>query len=221
LNSSAVDESELVHPLRNQISQLDKDMVGLHAMAALVKKKNEIATGVEQHALDRLRVATESLSCMQSTRFCFFVFLFVKNLLFTCFFPLSSKVVAFNESEENTRIHEKIAAMTVMSHPKCALWSNRSKAVIVVKFEYRVEKVHYYFDKYHARLNMVWRTMFPLDPAPETLSALFSRFKTPAIIRYLVRKELLAGAELAFASALACHPTLELEFVANANVKLD
>jgi hypothetical protein len=63
--------------------------------------------------------------------------------------------------------------------------------------------------------------MFPLDPAPETLSSLFSQFKTPARIRSLVRKEIIVGAELAFASALACHPTLDLESIANANVKLD
>jgi hypothetical protein len=36
-------------------------------MAALVKKKSEIADAIEQHALDRLRVATESLSSKQST----------------------------------------------------------------------------------------------------------------------------------------------------------
>ncbi len=70
LNSATVDESELVRRLRNRISQLEKDMVGLHAMAALVKKKSELATAIEQHALDRLRVATESLSCKRSTHFC-------------------------------------------------------------------------------------------------------------------------------------------------------
>ena len=63
LNPSAIDESELVRRLRDQISRLDKDITNLYAMAALVKRKSEIATGIEQHALDRLRVATESLSC--------------------------------------------------------------------------------------------------------------------------------------------------------------
>ena len=63
LNSSTVNESELVRRLRNRISQLEKDIVGLHAMAAVVKKKGELAAEVEQHALDRLRTATESLSC--------------------------------------------------------------------------------------------------------------------------------------------------------------
>jgi hypothetical protein len=48
LNSSALDESELVCRLRDQISQLKKDIAGLHAMAAtLVKKKSEIAVAVE------------------------------------------------------------------------------------------------------------------------------------------------------------------------------
>jgi hypothetical protein len=36
-----------------------------------------------------------------------------------------------------------------------------------------------------------------------------------------VRKELLAGAELALASVLACHPTIDLEAIANANKRLD
>jgi hypothetical protein len=35
-----------------------------------------------------------------------------------------------------------------------------------------------------------------------------------------VRKELLAGAELALASILACHPTINLEAIANANKRL-
>jgi hypothetical protein len=33
LNSSAVDESELLRRLRDQISRLKKDIAGLHAMA--------------------------------------------------------------------------------------------------------------------------------------------------------------------------------------------
>jgi hypothetical protein len=46
------------------------------------------------------------------------------------------------------------------------------------------------------------------------------RFKNPARIQALVRKELLAGAELTFASVLACHPTLDLGLIADANVRL-
>jgi hypothetical protein len=136
----------------------------------------------------------------------------------TC--SLSSKVVVSDESEENKRIHDKIAVMTGTFHPKCELWSSRPKVVIVAKLEYRAEKVHYYFDKYYAHLTLVWKTMFPLDPTPETLSALFTLSKTPVRIRSLVRKELLAGAEVALASVLACHPTMDLESIANANVRL-
>ena len=105
--------------------------------------------------------------------------------------------------------------MTDVAHPKHDLWLHRPKVVIVAKFEHRVEKLHYYFDKFHAHLTMVWKTLFPLDQAPETLSALFTRCKSPERIRQLVRKELLAGAELAFASVLACHPSLDLRAIAN------
>lgn len=133
----------------------------------------------------------------------------------------SLTVVSSDESEENKRIHEKIEAMTDVAHPKHDLWLHRPKAVIVEKFEHRAEKVHYYFDKFHAHLTMVWKTLFPLDQAPETLLALFTRFKSPERIRLLVRKELLASAELAFASVLACHPSLDLKAIANTERSLD
>jgi hypothetical protein len=45
------------------VSSLDKDITSLHAMAALVKKKGEIATAIEQYTLDGLHIATESLGC--------------------------------------------------------------------------------------------------------------------------------------------------------------
>nr|XP_051221385.1 uncharacterized protein LOC127339590 [Lolium perenne] len=124
-------------------------------------------------------------------------------------------VTAPDEDEENKRIHEKIEAMADVAHPNHELWSNRPKAVVVAKFEHRAEKVHYYFNKFHAQ------TLFPLDEAPETLSALFTRFKSPERIQLLVRKELLGGAERALASVLACHPTLDLEAIANTNRSLD
>ena len=215
-NLSASDESDLVRRLRGQISRLNKDNTTLHAMEALVKRKGEIAAAIEQHALDRLRVATESLSC-KCLSILQFSSEFECHVVDVCFFT----VVASDEDEENKRIHEKIEAMADAAHPKHELWSNRPKAVAVAKFEHRAEKVHYYFNKFHAHLTMVWRTLFPLDEAPETLSALFTRFKSPERIRLLVRRELLGGAERALASVLACHPTLDLEAIANTNRSLD
>ncbi|KAK1617184.1 hypothetical protein QYE76_022701 [Lolium multiflorum] len=185
-NPSSNDESSLVRRLRDQVSSLDIDITSLRAMAALVKKKGEMATAIEQYALDGLHIATESLG-----------------------------FVASDVAEENKKIHEEVEAMTDVAHPNHGLWLHRPKAVVMAKFKYRVGKAHYYFDKFHVHLTMVWNTLFPLDQAPETLSALFTRFKSPERIRQLVRKELLAGAELAFASILACHPSLDLGAVAN------
>ncbi|KAK1607751.1 hypothetical protein QYE76_031424 [Lolium multiflorum] len=190
-NPSGNEESGLVRRLRDQVSSLDKDITSLRAMAALVKKKGEMATAIEQYALDGLHIATESLG-----------------------------FVASDAAEENKKIHEEVEAMTDVAHPNHGLWLHRPKAVVMAKFKYRVGKAHYYFDKFHAHLTMVWNTLFPLDQAPETLSALFTRFKSPERIRQLVRKELLAGAELALASTLACHPSLDLEAVANTEKNL-
>ncbi|KAK1613771.1 hypothetical protein QYE76_019288 [Lolium multiflorum] len=80
-NPSSNVESGLVHRLRDQVSCLNKDIASLRAMAALVKKKGEIATAIEQYALDGLHVATESLG-----------------------------FVASDAAEENKKIHEEVEA---------------------------------------------------------------------------------------------------------------
>ena len=65
---------------------------------------------------------------------------------------------------------------------------------------------------------MVYRTMFPLNPQPETLHALLSKFKSPAEVRLLMRNQMLPGAETAFGFVQARYPTLDLLPIANANV---
>jgi hypothetical protein len=42
---------------------MEKDLVGIHTMAAVVKKKGELAIEEEQYALNELQKATESLNC--------------------------------------------------------------------------------------------------------------------------------------------------------------
>jgi hypothetical protein len=126
LNSSTNDESDLVRRLRDQITQLKKDIVTHHAMAALIKRKSEIATAIEQHALDRLHIGTKSLSCKSPSIF---------RILLKLEHSLTDLVVA-SAAEENKKIHEKIEAMINVAHPKHELWSNRPKAVVVAKFEH-------------------------------------------------------------------------------------
>jgi hypothetical protein len=48
-----------------------------------------------------------------------------------------------------------------------------------------------------------------------------TRFKNPVRIQALIRKELLAGVELAFAFVLDRYPTLDLESISKANIELD
>ena len=60
---------------------------------------------------------------------------------------------------------------------------------------------------------MVYRTMFPLNPQPRSLRHLMEKFKGPAEVRDLTRKQLLAGAEVALAFVHHVEPTLDLTFV--------
>ena len=62
--------------------------------------------------------------------------------------------------------------------------------------------------------------MFPLNPVPPTLLALMSNFRNAERVRTLVRSQLLARAETAFAFVLSQHPSLDLEAIAKANANV-
>jgi hypothetical protein len=66
-------------------------------------------------------------------------------------------------------------------------------------------------------MKMIWKTMFPLNPIPPSFLALIVNFKNAKKLRELVRNQLLAGAESAFAFVLSQHPSLDLMAIANAD----
>jgi hypothetical protein len=49
--------------MKTRIAQMEKDMRSIHAMAAIIKKKGELATDAERYALTELQKATKSLNC--------------------------------------------------------------------------------------------------------------------------------------------------------------
>ncbi|KAM0873436.1 hypothetical protein ACQ4PT_038066 [Festuca glaucescens] len=113
LGSATETESSLVQQMRSKISRMEKDLLGIHAMAAVIKKKGELAIEAEQYALNDLQKATESLN-----------------------------FIALNLSEQNKRVHERVEALTDLSQPHGAFWTNKLKAAVVAKFQDRVQQVH-------------------------------------------------------------------------------
>ena len=88
-----------------------------------------------------------------------------------------------------------------------------SKTSTLVRFQDRVEQVHAYFRTCRDNLAMVYRTMFPLNPQPNSLPQLMEKFKNPAEVRKLVRNQLIACAEVAFAFVQDAHPMLDLNII--------
>jgi hypothetical protein len=68
-------------------------------------------------------------------------------------------------SEENTRVHERVEALTNLSQFNEVFWTSKSKVATIAKFQDRVRQVHRFFDKCHAGLRMIWKAMFPLNYA--------------------------------------------------------
>ncbi|KAK1693731.1 hypothetical protein QYE76_010428 [Lolium multiflorum] len=186
-SSGACSEADRLQRMKDRIAQMEKGMRSTYALAAIIRKKNELAADAERYALAELHRATESLN-----------------------------FIALNPAEENKRIHERVNALTQLSSADEVFWKEHSKASVVAKFQDRVQQVHRFFNKCYKGLRVIWKTMFPLNAVPPTLLTLMSEFSNAKKIQSLVRAQLLAGARATLALVLARYPSADLLAIANA-----
>jgi hypothetical protein len=64
-------ESDRLQRMKARILQMERDMRGIHAMAAIIKKKGELAIDAERYALSELQKAIVSLNCKCMSLLCF------------------------------------------------------------------------------------------------------------------------------------------------------
>ena len=197
---------------------MEKDLRSTYALAAIIKKKGEIAAEVERYALTELQKSTESLNCKfpgPCTHFSF-----VHNALSD---PLLIRlpIIALHRAEENKRVHERVNALTQLSSADEIFWREHSKASAVAQFQDRVEQVHHFFDKCYKGLRVIWKTMFPLNAVPPTLLTLMSEFSNAKKVKNLVRAQVFAGARFTLALVLARYPSADLLSIANATGDLE
>ncbi|KAK1648290.1 hypothetical protein QYE76_066095 [Lolium multiflorum] len=62
-SSGASSENDRLQLMKDRIAQMEKDMRSTYALAAIIRKKNELAADAERYALAELHNATESLKC--------------------------------------------------------------------------------------------------------------------------------------------------------------
>jgi hypothetical protein len=162
-----------------------------------------------------LQKATESLNC---NIFFFLNFFDTTNDIFLIPSPpLLCTVIALSLSEENQCVHERVNALTNLACFDEVFWRNQSKAATATKFQDRMHQMHPFFDKCYTGLKMIWKTMFPLNETPPTLLTLMSKFSNVKKVQSLIRAQVIAGAETAFALLLSRHPSTDLMAIANAD----
>ena len=101
-------------------------------------------------------------------------------------------------------------------HPE-DFWKDKSKSSIILQFYDRVKQIHNFFDACRRCLAMVNKTMFPLNKQPKTLLELMKKYGSAEEVKELVRKQFIAGAQLALAVVQAAHPQLNMELIAQTN----
>ncbi|KAK1653247.1 hypothetical protein QYE76_071052 [Lolium multiflorum] len=146
-SSGACSESDRLQHMKDRIAQMEKDMRSTYALAAIIRKKNELAIDAERYDLAELHRAIESLN-----------------------------FIALNPAEENKRSHERVNALAQLSSLDEVFWKDHLKASTIAKFQDRVQQVHRLFDKCYNGLRVIWKMMFPLNAVPPTLLTLMSEF---------------------------------------------
>ena len=107
-------------------------------------------------------------------------------------------------------MNARVEAVSNLAQPHEVFWKDKSRTSVIALFKDRVEQVHSFFWTCRDKLAMVYRTMFPLNPQPNTLPQLFGRFKDAAEVRKLVQSQMVAGAEIALAFVYDAFPSLNL-----------
>ncbi|KAM0889317.1 hypothetical protein ACQ4PT_027766 [Festuca glaucescens] len=64
--SDGCSENDRLQRMKSRIAQMEKYMRGIHAMAAIIKKKDELATDTERYAFTELQKATECLNYLMA-----------------------------------------------------------------------------------------------------------------------------------------------------------
>jgi hypothetical protein len=97
-SSAGESKSDRLQRMKTRISQMERDTRNVHAMAAIIKKKGEIALDAKRYALSNLQKATDSINCK-----CLILSLRKKILPSLMIFlqSCSPPIIALNLSEEN------------------------------------------------------------------------------------------------------------------------
>ena len=193
----------------NIYAETEKNLSIIYAGAALAKSKGELALQCEKFAREELVKATDSLGCKYPMIFVFKFFVGIDLMTRS----LCAAVVNIDEAAETRRVHARVEALSELAQPHQVFWKDKSRARALVQFRDRVEQVHSFFGTCRDKLAMIYQTMFPLNPQPNSLPQLMEKFNDPIVVRTLVRSQLIAGAEVALAFLHDAYPTLDLTLI--------
>ena len=115
---------------------------------------------------------------------------------------------------EAKRVRLKLNAIAdFSSHGTPGFWTDRDRAHVLVTLQDRVSQVGAFVESCRSALELVFTTLFPLNPIPQGLTCLMEKFRRGEAIKGFVREQLEAGARFTLALIRIHYPHLDLESV--------
>ena len=91
-----------------------------------------------------------------------------------------------------------------------SFWSDPSRGRVLAVLQDRISQVTSFAGACRSALALVYKALFPLDPQPQGLGALMTRFRNGKAAQSFIRTQLVSGATYALAFVHRRHPYLNL-----------
>jgi hypothetical protein len=179
----------------------------VQAAAAILKSKLKAVTERQEFLMSELRKMAAELLCkrLPSPR------VHVAHLLASKLQFLSWAGMKGDMRAESERVMTRLNNLADQAPTEASnFWQNRTRAYALVVLQDRVKQVRDFVDSCRSALELVYRSMFPLNDAPQGLGGLMQKFCNGNAIKSFVREQLVVGATAALACARVHCPGIDL-----------
>ena len=195
--------------VRVRADEAERRLRTVGADAAILKSKQAAMVERENFLLSEMRRLSEHLLCK---------FSFCASLCACLLLVLprrNSTGTQLDPGAEAKRVTFKLNTLAdLASRGAPGFWSDRDRSHVLVTLQDRVEQVGMFVKSCRSALELIFRSLFSLNPAPRSLADLMKKFHRGEAIEDFVRAQLVAGARFSLALVVIHHPLIDLEAIA-------
>lgn len=206
--------------LRDRCARLEQELKTTQGALAVLKSKQPRPAEREAFLLEELEKANTELLCKchePPSVFCCTASSSSINCILAC-----SSGVRQDAQAEASRVSNRLRHIAeFVGRDTTSFWSDPARGRVLALLQDRVSQVTSFAGACRSALALVYKSLFPMDPQPQGLSALMARFRNGEAAQEFIRSQLVSGAVYALAFVRRRHPYLVLTGIEDVPLRED